>query len=122
MGSGRGRGGGVMTGQRTGLRAAEAEDVKRHNTRLVVEALKKDSEAVRVVCDIRQWVGYEQHLIDTCTTPECADCATRRSMLASLSRLLPAVPERRAESGEEVTRDGDASDQAGPRDGLTPDR
>lgn len=70
---------------------------------VVKQAFHHAAEAERIIEDIRRWVAHERHLIDTCTTPDCGDCATRESLLTSLASLLPASPERRADSGGEVT-------------------
>lgn len=86
-----------MTDHKVGLAAADADDVKRHNTRVVVEALKKNAEAVRIVCDIREWLAYQRHLIDSGTDPGSAECVAATALLNSLATLLPRSPERRAE-------------------------
>lgn len=98
------------------MRAADVEEVKRRNTRLVVEALKAQSEAVRIVCAIREWVDYEQHLIDTCTEPDCRGCGTRQAMLDALARRLPS-PTQSGPGGGDHMRDRELNVNGGEDSG-----
>jgi hypothetical protein len=85
--------------------------------RQVKSALHAASDAVRIVTEIGLWVRTQEHLISLCTTENCADCATRESLLKSLVALLPSL-ERRADAGEEDSDARHSSDPTGRRPGA----
>jgi len=76
------------------------DDVKDYLHRQVKSALHAASDAVRIVAEIGVWVRTQQHLISMCTTEDCADCATREALLASLGRLLPDLGTSGSTAGE----------------------
>lgn len=110
---------------------SDVDDVKDWVAQQAAKAVREIDAAVRAVEAIRSWVAYERHLVADCVVPDCGDCAARTWLINRLTSLLPAVPERRAESGEEVTHERHASDEAGrpghvtggseTGGGLTPD-
>jgi hypothetical protein len=104
-----------------------AESFKQWQIQQTVEALKKNSEAVRAVCDIRQYLDGLDAGVDLCSQglgKPCVTCREDARISEAIRALLPAVPEtseRRAETGEEVTSDGQRLPD-GRRPGLvTPD-
>lgn len=90
----------VLSGQhRTGIIESDVPRAREFLTRVVGAGLREAHADTRAVAEIRRWMAYEQHLIDTCDRAECPGCGTRESMLARLAALLPALPEtsRRAD-------------------------
>lgn len=75
--------------------AAERDLPRVHEwlNRVVAHAMREAHAAERCIQDIRQWLAYEQHLMDTCESSDCLECEARSSVLARLSALLPALPE-----------------------------
>jgi hypothetical protein len=105
-----------MTG-RPAVLASQVEEVQEYVHRQVKAALHAHSDAVRIVTEIGVWVSTQQHLISICTTQDCADCAARASMLASLHTLLPRTS---GERREEDTH-GHASDARRRPGAVEPD-
>lgn len=89
--------------------------------RQVKSALHAASDATRIVSEIGVWVRTQEHLISLCTTEDCADCATRRSLLDGLARLLPSVPRTSGDTAGEVPDERNASDPRRRPGAVTPD-